>query len=133
MTLDLPEPPSVNRMWARGRGKRLYLTDAGRSYKELVAVLARNQMREQRAKTIRGQDAEMAVFWFRRRKVGDATNRQKALEDALNTIAYDDDKQLARVHNYRIDGVTRGRVLVVVRPCEALTEDEARVIWEEAA
>lgn len=109
MTLDLPEPPSVNRMWRRG-GNRTYLSKAGREFKAAVAMICR-------AKKVRPLYGPVAVeiTWRRKRRDGDLDNRAKLALDALNGLAYEDDSQIVELHAYRRDDKANPGVTITVR------------------
>jgi Holliday junction resolvase RusA-like endonuclease len=49
---------------------------------------------------------------YRPRKAGDLSNRIKVLEDALNGIAWIDDKQIVEIHARREDDASNPRVEV---------------------
>ena len=131
--LDLPQPPSVNYAKVSARGangrSRMILSRQARDYLQSARQRALIQMRQQGYRIIRDGDVEMHVYWLRATKRGDLTNRIKLLEDALNGVAYTDDRQIAASHQYRIDGLRRGRVLVTVAPRRALTEAEAEAAF----
>lgn len=109
MTFDLPEPPSLNRMWRRV-GNRTVLSAEGRAYKERVGVLARLQG----AKVIKGPVA-VELTWRRGRRAGDLDNRWKVIGDSLNGIAYEDDAKIVELHLYRVDDKANPGATVTVR------------------
>lgn len=110
--LELPEPPSANRYWRVWRGRTVKSAEA-RAYQAAVRVLAVNA----KVRPLRG-DVRVLVVWRRSRRTGDTGNRYKVVEDALNGIAYQDDKQVRRLTIERIDkgepGYTRPGVTVTV-------------------
>lgn len=110
--LTLPEPPSSNRLWRNGRG-RTYTSEAARDFKRavyaacLVAGITRPVFPAHSA-------VKLTLTWYRQRKAGDLSNRVKVVEDALNGIVWHDDKQIAELHLYRVDGQRPGRVDLLI-------------------
>lgn len=105
----LPAPPSANRYWRKWRG-RMVLSTEGRAYKRTIAA----QWGTRRPLT---GPVAWEVRWSRSKRMGDLSNRLKALEDALNGLAWKDDKQIVELHAYRTDG----------------GDDTVSVTWWEAA
>lgn len=110
--LDLPEPPSVNHYYAVVRGRKI-LSAAGRAYK--IAVRAA-YLREFRTTQVAIAEGPVMVqyVWTRGRKSGDLLNREKALMDALNGLAFTDDSQIVECHAYRKDDKGHPGIVVVV-------------------
>lgn len=116
--LALPYPVSTNRMYRVANG-RPYLTQQARAYKEHVAWLAaRAGLRvfhgpvglhiSIRPKlTKKGEPSKMQI---------DHSNVVKVLEDALQGVWYDNDKQVKQLVVDEIDGVFGGAALVNVWP-----------------
>lgn len=107
--LVLPEPPSVNRVWRKGKGGKLYLAPsvarfrAGVERAVLEAGIRRPPFGPRTA-------VRYELVWYRSRKSGDLSNRLKALEDALNGLVWADDKQVVGFTCARVDGERPGRV-----------------------
>lgn len=110
--LTLPEPPSTNRLWRNGRG-RVYTSTAATEFKRAVLVAAA-RAGIKRPVFPAGQAVTLTITWYRARKAGDTSNRVKIVEDALNGLVWADDKQVAELHVYRIDGQRPGRCEIVV-------------------
>lgn len=112
--LTLPEPPSANRIWRNGRG-RTYTSQAAKEFKAAVYAEC---LRQRITKVVFGAGVPVALTlrWYRQRKAGDTSNRIKVVEDALNGLVWADDKQVAELHVYRIDGQRPGRVEVTIEP-----------------
>ena len=110
--LDVPEPPSVNHYYAVVRGRKI-LSAAGRAYKKAVQTI---YFKEFRTVKVAIPDGPVAVqyVWTRGRKSGDLLNREKALMDALNGLAFTDDSQIIECHAYRRDEKGVPGVVVVV-------------------
>lgn len=112
VTLTLPEPPSANRLWRNGRG-RVYTHQAAKDFK--VSVLAAClKAGITRVRFPQGTPVKLTLTWYRQRKSGDASNRIKVVEDALNGLVWADDKQVCELHVYRVDGQRPGRCEVTV-------------------
>ena len=99
IVLFLPEAPSANRYWRNFSGRTVKSKDA-RGYVGQVWAEARKK----NVKPLKG-DVEVTILWYRSRKVGDIDNRVKVLNDAMNGICFEDDKQIRRLSIERIDGV----------------------------
>lgn len=104
----LPEPPSANRYWKVWRG-RAVLSPEARAYKAMVRNVGHRI--DPYVETV-----EMIVHWHRGAKRGDLSNRIKIVEDALNGVAYGDDKQIARISAHRFESPGQARIEVVVSP-----------------
>lgn len=116
VTLQLPYPPSVNRIWRSGRGI-VYKTDAARDYRYFVISEANRVS----LPLLTGAVA-LTVHLFPPQSNCDIDNALKVLSDALQGIAYHDDKQVVELHVYKAQG--RGsrktaRALVQVQPLGA--------------
>jgi crossover junction endodeoxyribonuclease RusA len=109
VTIDLPEPPSVNKMWRRV-GPRTILSKDGRAFK--TAVSARAKLA--RLAPLAGPIA-LTLHWRRKHKRGDVDNRVKAVLDSLNGFAYHDDSQIVELHVYRVDDRANPGVTVTVQ------------------
>lgn len=102
ITLGLP--PSANRYWRIGKG-RIYRSDEAEEYKSDVYY----RCLRARIKPIDGMLA-VTMRVYRARRSGDLDNRIKIVLDALNGIAYHDDKQIVEIHAYRFDDKRDPRV-----------------------
>lgn len=103
-------PPSLNAYWRFPKQfGRPILSREAREYKIRVGYGAL-------AAGIRPQDGPLAVtLWvFRPARRGDLDNSAKVLLDALNKVAWGDDKQIVELHLYRRDDKERPRVEVEV-------------------
>lgn len=116
LELVLDFPPSTNRMWRttfRGRKPRTYKNPTAVSYSELVATKAQLQCLNQGWRPTDQATAVTMRFFFPTR-AGDLSNRIKVVEDALNGIAWRDDKQTKEMHLFRELDRTRPRVEILV-------------------
>lgn len=93
--LRLPLPPSANVYWRYVGGRPLVSSEA-RAYKQAAGWLAL-------AAGIEPMDGALALTLdvTVTRSNADLSNRIKVIEDALNGIAYHDDKQIVELHCYR--------------------------------
>lgn len=114
MTFDVPVPPPANR-WHRHVGNRVLLSSTARAYLKDLPFIARAQG----VRPLEG-DVAVSIVWYREAKRGDTDKRGGILLDALQGIAYADDKQVA---DYRIirDDSDRAhpRMVVTITPLKA--------------
>lgn len=108
--LVLPYPPSVNRLYRVGRNGRPYKTDLHRDYMA-------SAQRATRAVTPWPRDValEVTLRLYRPQKRGDIDNPLKALFDALNGRAWEDDSQVSDLHVQRRDDKANPRVEVEIK------------------
>ncbi|MGB1284980.1 MAG: RusA family crossover junction endodeoxyribonuclease [Aggregatilineales bacterium] len=93
--LTLPYPPSTNTYYRYYR-KRVVISAHGRQYKRDVAFICKQGGVTPLSGSI---IANVKVFQPTRR--GDLDNKFKALFDALNGLAYDDDRQIMEIHAWK--------------------------------
>ena len=108
-TITLPYPPSANRYWRVFRGRPVTSAEA-RDYKLEAALRARVAG----VKLIEGE-VSLSLRVYRPRKAGDLSNRIKVIEDALQGIAYTDDKQVVEIHALRFDDAQNPRIEVEIK------------------
>jgi crossover junction endodeoxyribonuclease RusA len=106
MTITLPFPPSANRYW-RSCHNRVFVSAEAKAYKAEVARMATG------CEPMTGELVLSADF-YRPAKRGDLDNRLKVLGDALNGIAWNDDKQIGEIHARQFDDKKNPRVVVTV-------------------
>ncbi|MGO1069306.1 RusA family crossover junction endodeoxyribonuclease [Lysobacter sp. CA199] len=141
ITLVLPYPVSANRYWATRVVKSkvpphkpmaiTYVTPEAQEYRKEVAKLAtmagigklQGRVRVSiRLYPSRPQDWARRArkdpdFWGDTVQCMDLGNCEKVLDDALNGIAWTDDKQLHEIHKYRRDPDELGaRVEITIEP-----------------
>jgi Holliday junction resolvase RusA-like endonuclease len=87
-------PLSQNAIYRRGRGKRLYMSDEGRSYIANVGLAATMAIQDLRGPwSQEGRFAvELTMFFSSQRPDGDGP--LKPTLDALQKIVYDNDRQV---------------------------------------
>jgi Holliday junction resolvase RusA-like endonuclease len=111
----LPEPPAANR-YLRRHGHTIYKTREAKAYCELIAALTQPQ-RSNGGPVFAEGDVSVIVVWFRGRRAGDLGERTKVLYDALQGIAYTDDKQIVQDWRRRVDEhptIPKGHIHVTV-------------------
>lgn len=108
INLQLPYPPSSNRLWRTGNGAT-YISQEAREYKQNVALLARVA----KAKPFDG-NVFVNVRVYRPRQSGDLDNRLKVVLDALQGVCYHDDKQVVKIIAERFDDPKHPRVEVEI-------------------
>lgn len=111
ISLTLPEPPSVNRIWRNGRGRN-YLSQEARDFKlaAKVAATKAGYLKGGAFPFPAGVAIRVTLTWFRNRRAGDLDNRAKATLDCLNRVLWADDDQVVELHLYRRDDPKKGRV-----------------------
>lgn len=107
--LVLPYPPSANRLYRVARN-RPYKT---REHRDYMAAAHRATLSV--APWPRDVDLDVVVRLYRPIKRGDIDNPIKALFDALNGRAWEDDSQVVDLHIKRRDDKVRPRVEVEIR------------------
>lgn len=102
ITLRLPMPPSVNATYRAGQGKFFKSKEAA-AWQRKAVTIARESIP---SSCVMGGTVALTVWFFFRNHVSDVSNRIKALEDALNGIAWVDDMQVTdlRLRKRRTDG-----------------------------
>lgn len=108
--LTLSFPPSSNRYWRNYNGKTVKSEEAQKYQDDVKKVCV----------GIKPLDGEVAVTmrFYRPRKSGDLDNRIKICLDALQGIAFHDDKQVGEIFARRYDDKKNPRVEIFVRPLE---------------
>lgn len=109
INLTLPYPPSANRYWRKTKTGRVYVSPEAESYKNEVFF----RTVKKRLHPFNG-NVVLSMTFYRPQKSGDLSNRIKVLEDALQGIAYNDDKQVVELHAYRNDDKHDPRVEVTI-------------------
>jgi crossover junction endodeoxyribonuclease RusA len=113
--LILPIPPSANRYWRNVRG-RMVVSEEAKIYKRLVWLAARQERLP--VATENDEIALTVVVHPRVRKngstrlSGDLDNRLKVVIDALQGVAYGDDRQVVGISIKRGDPVEGGSLAV---------------------
>lgn len=118
MTFDLPLPPSANDYWVIGWHRRkpcLVLSKEARAYKTAIALKGRVEKRE----PLEGPVELRLVVHFADGR-SDLSNRIKVLEDALQGVAYLNDRQVVRLVAESGERAFPPRVEVEVLPCLTL-------------
>jgi Holliday junction resolvase RusA-like endonuclease len=108
ITLTLPYPPSLNRMYRSVAG-RVLISREGRAYKKLIGDLCLMK----RVRPMDG-DVSLTLTAYRPRRSGDLDNTQKALLDALQGHVYHNDGQIVEIHARREDDKANPRVEVEI-------------------
>jgi crossover junction endodeoxyribonuclease RusA len=106
--VDLPYPPSTNRLWAVYRGYARKTAEA-REYASTCGTL----LLQAGIQPLTGP-VSVTLIVERPRRAGDLDNRLKAVLDALNGYAYADDEQIVALSAYRVDGRQPGKVTVIL-------------------
>lgn len=115
ITLTIPFDAVVpdNRRSMRSRHGTIILTGRYRDGKTAVATLALQQMRKARVRPLDGPLALVAVVYPPDKRRRDLTNSCKSLHDALESVCYADDAQLADVR-YRRGPIDRANARIEI-------------------
>jgi len=112
--LQLPFPPSVNRIW-RCVGGRNIKSREGRQYTDAAVFKIRQQMGRQ--KTLEGVLNVSLVFMCPDKRRRDVDNLLKASLDALTTAGvWKDDSQIHKLTASKVYAKDKGCVLVRITP-----------------
>jgi len=93
----LPYPPSVNH-YLRHAGHVVYRTKAANDYREIVGWI----LHDMEVDPLQGA-LRVSIIAYRPRKAGDIDGILKVSLDAMNKLAYNDDKQIVELHVFRRD------------------------------
>lgn len=108
-TVVLPYPPSTNRYWRKTRNGRIYKSSEAAAYQ----MNAKHVALGAGLSPLSGRVA-VTLRVFRPIRRGDLDNRIKIVLDALQGVAFDDDKQVYELHAYLDDDKSNPRVVVTV-------------------
>lgn len=108
MTLTLPFPPSLNRMYRVVHG-RFLTSKVGREYKQTVGLTALAA----RVTPFQGPIG-ITVRLYRPAKRGDADNFLKVALDSMQGHCYNNDSQIIELHVYRNDDAANPRMEVEI-------------------
>lgn len=123
----LPYPPTVNGMYRR-RGARTFLADSHKDFRAAAMAYGAVQRDAIGARPLAGA-VTITVDAFRPKKRGDIDNVLKALLDALQGVAYENDSQVVEILIRRWDDAAAPRVVVTVCPADpARTPQPATLI-----
>ena len=120
LRINLPYPPSANRIWRTSNG-RTYLSQAAKAWKKEAGWLARKE----KAEKLTG--AVSVEIWLHPKltKKGEASKARLDLDntikitlDALNGIAWDDDSQVKQIHAQVVHPADGGGLTVFVLRAE---------------
>lgn len=111
LRLTLPFPPLGNRYYRNCRG-RMVLSKKGREYKDQV-------LKDHGGQQIEGE-VRVWIRAFRPRRAGDIDSVLKCALDALQGVAYANDKQIIGLYIDRDDDKKRPRLEVLICPAQVL-------------
>ena len=120
LTLELPVPPSANR-WHRKFRNRTVLSDEAKAYTQDITALMANLFSRSRPRVVapafRTETLKVEIRWYRKQRSGDVDKRGAILLDALQGLAYVDDKQIADYRIVRDDSQPKhARMVVTIQP-----------------
>ncbi len=108
LKFTLPYPPSVNHYLAHTR-RGMYRTKAANNYRTNVAWILSTEIDEPLKTPL-----SVTIYAYRPRKAGDIDGILKVSLDAMNKLAYVDDKQIVELHVFRGDDKYNPRLEVVI-------------------
>lgn len=111
------EPISVNRMY---KGRR-FLTNDGKAIKTAIAWEIRSQVNSEQTK---GTVALTILFYFKNGRM-DIDNALKALLDCMTGLVYEDDRQIAELHVFKMLDKQNPRIEVQVIELERLSTENS--------
>jgi crossover junction endodeoxyribonuclease RusA len=111
LKFTLPYPPSVNHYLAHVG--RVYRTQKANDYKEIVGWILHDQEIDPLEKSL-----AVTIYAYRPRKAGDIDGILKVSLDAMNKLAYQDDKQIVELHVYRRDDKHNPRLEIEISEVE---------------
>jgi Holliday junction resolvase RusA-like endonuclease len=107
------KPFSVNKTYKRGNGRRLYLSSEAMSYGDKAGWQARSQFRGKPLAC----DLEVSYYYyFADKRKCDHLNFNKLLNDRLNQIVWNDDRQIKTSHHYTLYDTENPRVELIIKP-----------------
>lgn len=112
MEFSVDYPPSVNNYWRRSQHGGMHLTKEARSYKQTV----KGQLKAAKVGKLTGKIKGVFKVYPPDNRRRDLDNVMKALLDAMEGIAFDDDYQLHVMVIERAQALKGGRVDIVL--CE---------------
>lgn len=102
--------PSVNHIYSRSK-YGTYLNKNGKDFKQRLGHIAKAQ----RAERIQGSVCLSFEWHCLKKGQGDLDNKCKVIQDGLNGIAYNDDKQIVELHARKIMNSTFNGVIIEVK------------------
>lgn len=142
MKLELPFPPSLNRLFrtvligvcSKCRARAHATLYKSQEYQDYTTRL-RVELLEQGVRPTNPTKAPVAVtvHLYRPRRVGDLDNGLKALLDTLQGYLYENDSQVLELHAFRHDDKARPRVEVEVRELGPAPPEQPELFAEPAA
>jgi Holliday junction resolvase RusA-like endonuclease len=113
ITINLPTPPSVNRIWRVGAGGRVYIDPKYNAWRRFAGW----ELAAQRpGKLPHGQQLAVTIRLGRMKRTKDADNCAKAVLDLLEAHGViRNDRDVAKLVIERDGAISTGRVLVEAR------------------
>lgn len=95
VTLELPFPPSANRLWRRGKGKGLYISPEYKAWRKAADQTIMVERTKDNARIWGRFTAKIVLDAHRSKRRIDADNFVKPVMDALTRMMVIDDDSLA--------------------------------------
>ena len=107
ITITLPLPPSINASYRVGNG-RFYQSEEAKQWLADAYILLRQQWKEPPTKARIG----LVIRWYFKREA-DISNRLKIVEDAMQRVIYENDKQIYQEVQFKFYDKVNPRVEIV--------------------
>lgn len=136
LTFEVERPLSINRCYAHGSGRRLYMTQDGRAFKNRIlnaAIVAKVEQGDWPQDLWRITRVEVSYVLLGYR--GDTDGPRKVLRDALEGLLYVNDRIVQDGPTPLPEQAPAPSMIVTVRVLEmrsAAEAMEARTAWEKA-
>ena len=92
----------------------MFISQVGRDFKNSVYAACFEQLRGIDIQPYLKLPVSYALVWYRPRKAGDLSNVIKALEDALEGIVFENDRQVYHFEPFRRDDKYNPRLEMVI-------------------
>lgn len=102
--------PSVNEIWRKAPNGKIYLTKKASDFKQYLAWTAISS----KFKPLKGKVKFYMEVHRKKELKGDLDNKIKVCQDALNEIAYNDDKQIKEIHVVKVENSTFDGAIIEV-------------------
>jgi crossover junction endodeoxyribonuclease RusA len=110
LEIELPYPPSVNRVWQRGKGGRVFLSQEAIAFRNATVMACKTK----RVMAMAG-DVFLDIALYRPRRIGDMDNPLKALFDGLtHGGVWLDDSQAKEMRVLLLDDKESPRVVLKI-------------------
>jgi len=110
-------PFSVNKTYCPGRKKGIRLTEEAIAYGNLVGWQAKIQMKALKKGPL-SQKLDVTYIYYLKQNSGDHLNFSKKLNDSLEQIVWQNDKQIKSSHHYTQIDPKNPRIVIFIKIIE---------------